>query len=122
MGFPEWLQEQLDRRDMNPNGLSEVLGLSHVAVGDWLRGDNKPGDENCRRLARYFGRPQEEVFAAAGKLVPTPVDDPVLLELAAKLSALPPALRTELQKYIEFRYADYIASTGQEPQTEPRGA
>lgn len=56
--------------DWNPSGLAIQLGLSHVAVSDWLHGHTEPKDENIVKLAHVLHVPVEDVYSALGRIPP----------------------------------------------------
>ena len=70
MDMVTWLTTQLEIKNMNAQGLSHAIGVSHVTVGKWLRGTYTPDPENCRKLAEYFQMPEQEVMIIAGHLTP----------------------------------------------------
>jgi len=117
--FPKWLSQQLDKRqDLNQTGLALSLRVGPSTISNWLRGVSNPQPENCRKLARYFHIPEEDVLALAGHISthkaaqntiaePRPAysfdDDITFRELYRILSELTPADRQEVLEYALFR-------------------
>lgn len=66
MELAHWLKRQMDQKDVNALGLSYAINVSHVTIGKWLRGTYIPKPTNCRKLAAYFGVPEDHVLSIAG--------------------------------------------------------
>jgi len=63
-----FLEDLMRRRKCRVNQLAKGIGVSHVSVGRWLSGEDKPSTLSCRRLAAYSGVNVEKMFAIAGHL------------------------------------------------------
>ncbi len=72
--FPTWLAQQMESHHLNASGLSYQLGVSHVAVGRWLRGERQPDDESVAKLARYFKVSTTEIYRHLGRIPERPRD------------------------------------------------
>lgn len=87
--FGRWLEAQIARLDLNISGLATLVGVSHVSVLRWMRGESEPRPDNIRALSRALGVPIEDVYGALGR-IPQNMEEPeslrVLMELAARLS------------------------------------
>jgi len=67
----DWLKRELDsKQELNQTALAIHLGISQGAISSWLRGLYVPQPENCRKLARFFDIPEEEVLIIAGHRQP----------------------------------------------------
>lgn len=66
----DWLRQQMDERNINALSLSYGLRTSHVTIGKWLEGTYVPNPKSCRKLAQFFGVPEEQVLTLAGHLHP----------------------------------------------------
>jgi len=70
MDIATWLKTQMKIRNLNPQGISHGIDVSHVTVGKWVKGIYTPNPENCRKLAHFFNIPDEQVLIIAGHLTP----------------------------------------------------
>lgn len=61
--FPERLRRLMDEREVNNAQLARAIGLSHVAVGNFLDGQ-LPKSEHLYRLAKFFDVPMEYFLEA----------------------------------------------------------
>lgn len=61
-----YLREAIDRRGITASQLSAYIDVSHVTVGRWIKGEDVPSPENCRKLARYFHIPEDRLLSIAG--------------------------------------------------------
>jgi len=69
----QWLTTQFEKNPrINQTSLAISIGVAQSAVSNWLRGVSRPEAENCRKLAKYFGVPEQHVLVLAGHLSPNP--------------------------------------------------
>lgn len=68
MEISSWLKEQMDRNNINALSLSYALHISHVTIGKWLKGTYTPSPRSCRKIASFFGIPEEDILTIAGHL------------------------------------------------------
>ena len=66
MELAHWLKLRMNEKDVNALGLSYAINVSHVTIGKWLKGTYVPKPTNCRKLAAYFGVPEDHVLSIAG--------------------------------------------------------
>lgn len=66
MELKNWLKHQMEKHNTNALGLSYAIKVSHVTIGKWLSGTYTPKPSNCRKLAQYFGAPEDYVLSLAG--------------------------------------------------------
>lgn len=66
MAFGRWLEEHMDRLEVNQDGLAQLLGVNHVAVHRWIYGKRLPSIKNVERLAQVLDVRREDVFRALG--------------------------------------------------------
>ncbi|MBI4496327.1 MAG: helix-turn-helix domain-containing protein [Chloroflexi bacterium] len=95
MSFPEYLKGLMARKGgMTQRALAAYVGVTPPTVGDWLRGEYTPRPAQCKKVAAYFDRPEQEVLRAAGHLggegTAARVPPGVRPEVAARLAELPP--------------------------------
>ena len=65
--FADWLNSELKRRpQLNQTALAIHIGLSQSTISSWLRGLYVPQPENCRKVARFFDIPEDDVLVVAG--------------------------------------------------------
>lgn len=53
-------------RNVSGKGLAGLLDVSHVAVGRWTNGKNKPTYQNCVKIAEFFDIPEDNILILAG--------------------------------------------------------
>jgi len=69
--FANWLNSELKRRpQLNQTALAINIGLSQSTISSWLRGLYVPQPENCRKIARFFDIPEDDVLVVAGHRQP----------------------------------------------------
>jgi len=74
--FAAWLKSKLKRRpELNQTALAIHIGLSQSTISSWLRGLYVPQPENCRKVARFFDIPEDDVLVVAGHRQPVIVSD-----------------------------------------------
>jgi transcriptional regulator with XRE-family HTH domain len=116
--FGRWLQQQLDRIDMNRLGLAQRLGLAHPSVYAWFSGEAKPSPENIMKLSQVLGVPIEDIYRALGILADdhnTPEDVRRLLQ---KIRALPP----EDRQLVEGLMDQLLKRLENQPDVQPPDA
>jgi len=113
----EWLKEQFDHNPrINQTSLAISIKVGQSTVSNWLRGVSVPDPDNCRKLAQFFGIPEERVLTLAGHLSPRQErrkaiaechapygDDVTFQELHHILQQLTPEGRQEVLEYALFR-------------------
>jgi len=109
--FSEYLQELIARSGKSMRQISLAAGLSHGAVGGFIRHFRRPHRDSCLLLAEVLGVDPNEMLQRAG-YEPMPVVERSLIDpaefpsdvkaLAAKLATLTPARRREIIEGIEF--------------------
>lgn len=52
--FSKWLVSQMEARDIQQGQLAAFVGVSHVTVGNWVKGAYLPKAHNIAKLAEYF--------------------------------------------------------------------
>lgn len=70
LDFPDWLQNELNRRGWDQAGLASRSGISSAQVSRLITGIRNPGTDTCTAIARALNLPPEVVFRKAG-LLPT---------------------------------------------------
>ncbi|GCD46160.1 helix-turn-helix domain-containing protein [Streptomyces paromomycinus] len=95
-----------DEYDVKETQIARRIGVAPATVNAWVNGTRGtgrgPNPDKLRRLAEEFPRfTEREIFAAAGRKVPGPVDD----DAEARILALYRSLTAEQQemKEIEMR-------------------
>jgi transcriptional regulator with XRE-family HTH domain len=67
--FQNWLQEELDLRNITPNKLAQKAGISH-SVFSRVREGKLPKWQTCAKIAAALDVDPAEVFRAASLLTP----------------------------------------------------
>jgi len=93
MELQTWLKNQMDKHDINALGLSYAIEVSHVTIGKWIKGIYTPNPANCRKLAQYFGVPEDQVLTLAGHRTPRTA------EPQPHYSTTQPSLRQAIQMF-----------------------
>jgi transcriptional regulator with XRE-family HTH domain len=93
--FPVWLKARMDEHNLNASGLARKIGLSHVAIGRWLRAERQPDNASIAKLARLFALSTTEVYTVLGR-IPAPRGDPSLEEIIALWDRVPGWKRQDL--------------------------
>lgn len=88
--FPEWLNIELQRRDMIPADITKRTGLSSGQISRILSGDRNPGLDALLMIADALHIPRIQVFRAAGLLDGQGSSSLNIEILAHKISMLPP--------------------------------
>jgi len=108
--FSEYLRELIERSGKSMRRVSLEAGLSHGAVGSFIRHFRRPHRDSCLLLAEVLGVDPNEMLRMAG-YEPMPVVERSLIDptefpsdvkaLAAQLAAIAPARRREIIGAIE---------------------
>jgi SOS-response transcriptional repressor LexA len=96
--FGDWLQAQLDRRDMTQSQLSRATGRSTAAVNRWVKNLDIPGLDNVQAIARALAMDVYEVAKEAGIDLPGDAPprrspDDILAELEANQPVAIPIIK-----------------------------
>jgi len=97
--FGNWLQEELNKRDMSQADLSRASGLTTAGIAYLINGRRNAGEDAVNKIARALKLPPETVFRAAGLLPPVSEIDEMkaqLIELTANMS------REEQREVLEY--------------------
>ena len=62
-----WLLRKLDGAHLSPRDASEKAGLSHGMFSHYIKG-NVPSPRSCKKIADFFGEPEELVLQLAGHI------------------------------------------------------
>jgi transcriptional regulator with XRE-family HTH domain len=92
-----------DQHGVSQSDIARRLGISNSAVNLWVnrrRGSGRgPGSDTLRKLAAAYGIPEREVFAAAGRKQPGPVEP----DAEARIVSLYRELTAEQQYILEVQ-------------------
>lgn len=66
--FSDWLKQELAQRGWDQAELARQSHITPGQISHLLAGDRSAGPNACRKLARVFHLPPEEVFRRAGLL------------------------------------------------------
>lgn len=109
--FSEYLRELIERSGKSMRRVSMEAGLSHGAVGSFIRHFRRPHRDSCLLLADVLGVDPNEMLRRAG-YEPMPVVERSLIDpaefpsdvkaLAAKLATLTPVRRREIIDAVEL--------------------
>lgn len=67
--FIDWLQKEMDQRNLGIRETARLAGVSHPTVSDILNG-KRPSIKTCKALAKVFGREERWVAILAGYFKP----------------------------------------------------
>lgn len=103
--FRQWLNAQLDARNLSQADASRRAGLNQNAISDLLTGKIKAVSlRTAKALARLFGTPLPEVLRLAGHLEsPVGNDDLSLSELVQLARTLSPEDRLDLLEFARWK-------------------
>lgn len=93
--FGEWLQEQLDRRDMSQADFTRVGKFTTANVSRWINNERMPSSGSAVRIARVFGIDEDIVLSLTGHKPPIGQARPprsVYDEMRAALQRAPRAI------------------------------
>ena len=63
-----YISDILDGKKLRASRLAKEIGVSHATVGRWLKGEDIPSPESCRKLSQFTHTPIEEVLRIAGHI------------------------------------------------------
>lgn len=101
--FAEWLQKELNSRNMTQSDLSRTAGLGSGTLSNILRGTRSIGYEAVLKIANAFNLPPEIVFRAAGMLPNKPEKKEIVEKILYVISELPESEQSEILEYILWR-------------------
>jgi transcriptional regulator with XRE-family HTH domain len=64
-----YISDILDENQLRASRLAKEIGVSHATVGRWLKGEDTPSPESCRKLSQFTHTPIEEVLRIAGHII-----------------------------------------------------
>jgi transcriptional regulator with XRE-family HTH domain len=102
MGFVEWLDGELNKRDWTRADLSRRAKVSQSSLSLIYSGARNPGESIARSIAHAFGLPESVVFQAAGLMTNDPEPAPGQDEMAYIYAHLPPDRQEQLREYARF--------------------
>lgn len=85
----EWLNRQLQERNLSAREASKRAGLSNSAITRYMTEGGQPNLTSCHKLADFFGVPKETVLELAGHKDPEP-DNRFMRELSYLGAQIPP--------------------------------
>lgn len=95
-----WLRAELDRRRWSNNELARQAGLSPAGVSQVMNGQQNPGVDFCRGVAKAFNEPPERVFRLAGLLPLRPERDQVANEFLFYFDQMTPQARKHVRTIV----------------------
>jgi transcriptional regulator with XRE-family HTH domain len=101
MEFPDWLNQELNKRGWTYSELARRAGISHSTVSTVISRASKPGPEFCLGIARALGLPPEDVFRKA-ELLPPLRDDKLTREI---ISLFPLLKKEDMEALVRFARA-----------------
>jgi len=102
--FSEWLEKELEKRDMSQSELARQAGVTRAAINGVLTGARGPGIDLCNGIAQAFKLPPEEVYRAAGiPLSPERNGDPLTQEGIYILQKLEGENKKDAIRYLQLR-------------------
>lgn len=101
MKFGDWLQNEMDSRDMSQADLSRSSGLTTAGVAYLVNGKRNPGQDACIKIAHALRLPPETVFQAAGILPARKDVDPWVEEQKFIISQLTGTRRNIAERLLQ---------------------
>lgn len=106
--FKEWLRGQIQANGWTYESLGNLIGVSHGAVGGWVRGKYLPDPISLKQLARVTKVKDTWLFRMVGYLEPEAENgglepDPELEALLDKIMQLPGADRAEIEALLDAK-------------------
>jgi len=95
MMFSEWLQSELNKRQLTQSELARAAGLSRAVINKLLNGRTYPQPETLQAIARAFKIPIETAYRAAGLLPKQSKIDTFKDEIVHKLKLIKSPKRRE---------------------------
>lgn len=89
ISFPDWVVNELHKREMTPADLSRKGGISESALSKMLNGVRNPGIELLIGISKGLSMPRIEVFEAAGLLGDQVPQSKDITRLAHRINMLP---------------------------------
>ena len=100
--FSEWLQEEMNKRNLTQADLVRLSGLTSAAISRIMTGSRGAGPEACLAIARALDLPEEEVFRRAGLLSAKNEDPPTLGEWIHLYVSSSPEARKQMLELAQF--------------------
>lgn len=101
--FPQWLEEQLERKNWIQADLARASGITTAQIGRILNGARRAGPDACIAIADALNLPPDMVFRQAGLLPPKQEQPPEFEEINYILSNLPEEEREDILEYARLR-------------------
>ncbi len=114
MSFSDFLRRQLKENNWTYTQLGELIGVTHGAVGTWVRGTSLPDPRSLRALAELTNIDPIELFRMVGYLPPAEVTGkgrearPVLGRLMRKLDPLDDTLLELIDRQVSLVLVPYF--------------
>lgn len=103
--FKDWLAALLKSRDLTYEELGAIIGVSHGAVGGWVRGKYTPDVPSVLQLAKFTN---EDPYVLLNMVygVPLPTgdseEDERLMQIARKAAKLSDDTLEQLERFVDF--------------------
>lgn len=102
--FSEWLENELQIRNITPAELARKSGLSQSVVSRVINNERKPSPETLQKFARGLRISVQEIYNAAGMLPPVQdVKNALADRFAEVLAELPDEDVDEIYNLILFK-------------------
>lgn len=88
--FPDFVRSLLSEKDWSYEHLGGLIGVSHGAIGGWVRGTSLPEPKSLRALADLTGHDPKDLFVMVGYLPPEDEPDPMRPALTKIIRMLEP--------------------------------
>jgi len=100
--LPEWLQAQMDERNITAAELARRSGISAPQITRLLSGQRGVSELSLRAISEALGIPPEVAFRVAGFLPPVPAKTEQSEQLLYLFNQLDPDKKQDLLGYAEF--------------------
>lgn len=102
--FGDWLQSQLDERDMSQADLARRMGKKTGVISNLINNKRHlPSVESCQLISRALNIPLEEVYRAANILPETEQTDALTEAIVYMVRNLDPEERQEILDYVKYK-------------------
>ncbi len=101
--FVEWLQEEMNRRNLNQSDLARLGHIKPGTIGNILRGERKAGLEACKAIAKAFDLDPVEVLRIAGHIPTKYETDKVMDEAFYQMGFLNIDDKNEVLEFIKMK-------------------
>lgn len=120
--FADWLQEEMDGRELSQADLVRLSGISNAQVSRIVRGERLPGTEALVGIARALKLPPTQVFRVAGILPRSNDADPGVEAIMHDLHGMSATQLEEIRLIIRAHKEAWERASARKVKERPRRA